>query len=131
MTLSTNVLGSGPGWRVTDVTCRAGQNDPTEAEAERPLPVALLAREAAMSPFHLIQAFKREIGTTPHQFVLGLRFRRATRGLLRFRASVLQIALDTGFSDLSEFNRRFRRVTGQTPGEFRTGVKGGRTAQRS
>lgn len=90
-----------------------------EREVDEPLSLALLARHAGMSPYHLLREFKREIGITPHQFILLLRLRRAA-GLLRHCTdSVLSIALASGFADLSEFTRRFRRLLGTTPGKFR------------
>ena len=41
---------------------------------------------------------------------------------MRLRASneaISAIAFDAGFNDLSTFNRRFRRVTGLSPGAYR------------
>lgn len=90
-----------------------------ESEPEHPFQLELLARQAAMSRFHLLREFKREMGITPYQFVLSLRLRRAARALRQTRDAILAIALDCGFSDLSEFNRRFRRVVGLTPGDYR------------
>lgn len=90
-----------------------------EAEAESHLPLTSLARRACMSPYHLLREFRRVIGITPHQFILSLRLRRAAQGLRHSDDSVLNVALDSGFSDLSEFNRRFRRVLGVTPSAYR------------
>ena len=90
-----------------------------EREAARSLPLASLARQACMSPYHFLREFKRVIGMSPHQFVLAQRLRAAARRLRRTDDPVLQVAVDSGFSDLSEFNRRFRRVLGLTPSAFR------------
>lgn len=90
-----------------------------EEDPTRPHSLSELAERAAVSPCHLLREFKREIGVTPYQFVLLLRLRRAARLLRGGGRSVLDIALAAGFSDLSEFNRRFRRAMSMTPGEYR------------
>jgi AraC family transcriptional regulator len=99
-----------------------------DEDVDRPLPLNLLAREAAMSPFHFLREFRDQVGVTPHQYVLGRRLRRAALRLRQTNASVLSIALDCGFNDVSEFNRRFRRVMGVSPTAFR--VAGRRRSRR-
>jgi transcriptional regulator GlxA family with amidase domain len=59
---------------------------------------------------------------TPHQFLLHMRLRRAATRLKRTRESIAAIAFETGFGDLSTFNKQFRRLLGRTPREFRRGV---------
>lgn len=83
------------------------------------LSVAALAREAAMSPFHFLRAFRRVVGVTPHQFLLSLRLSRAAVRLTTTDESVSAIAYRSGFGDLSTFNRRFRRIVGVAPGAYR------------
>jgi AraC family transcriptional regulator len=90
-----------------------------ERDAELPLPLAALARHACMSPYHFLREFKRVVGMPPHQFVLAQRVRRAAHGLRHSDALVAEIAAESGFADLSEFNRRFRRALGLTPSAFR------------
>jgi len=100
-----------------------------EQEAHEPQTLADFARMACMSPFHFLREFKRVVGMTPHQFVISIRMRRAADHLRRQGGSVLQAAVEAGFSDLSEFNRRFRRVLGETPGEYRAriGIRGNKS----
>lgn len=93
-----------------------------ESSADRPLPLADLAAQACMSPYHFLREFKRVTGITPHQFVLSLRLRRAAERLRHGNEPVLRIAIEAGFSDLSEFNRRFRRMLGVTPRAYRRGA---------
>jgi AraC family transcriptional regulator len=81
--------------------------------------LADLAREAAMSPYHFLRTFRQVVGMTPHQFVLHTRLHRAAVRLRRSGSPISAIAFDAGFNDLSTFNRRFRRVMGASPGEYR------------
>jgi AraC-like DNA-binding protein len=90
-----------------------------EAAAEEPLPLTELASAAAMSPYHFLRTFRQVAGMTPHQFVLRTRLHRAAVRLRRSDDPISVIAFDAGFNDLSTFNRRFRRVIGASPGDFR------------
>lgn len=92
-----------------------------EANAETPLGLSEMARDAGMSPYHFLRTFRRVVGMTPHQFILRTRLHNAAVQLRRSGQPVLDIALDTGFADLSTFNRRFRSVMGMTPTAYRRG----------
>jgi AraC family transcriptional regulator len=85
---------------------------------ERPSLTAL-AREAAMSPYHFLRTFRRVVGVTPHQYTLRTRLHRAAVRLRQSGEPVSAIAYDTGFNDLSTFNRRFRRLMGESPTAYR------------
>jgi len=90
-----------------------------EAEAHEHLALADLAHEAAMSPYHFLRTFQQLVGMTPHQFVLRTRLHRAAVRLRQSDETVSAIAFDTGFGDLSTFNRRFRKVMGLSPSAYR------------
>jgi len=92
-----------------------------EASAHEPHLLADLAREAAMSRYHFLRVFRQVVGMTPHQFVLHTRLHGAAVRLRRSDDSVSAIAFAAGFNDLSTFNRRFRRVIGVSPTEWRMG----------
>jgi AraC family transcriptional regulator len=55
---------------------------------------------------------------TPHQFILRARLREAAVRLKTTRNEVLEIALDTGFRDLSNFNHSFRAEFGMSPTSY-------------
>jgi AraC-like DNA-binding protein len=99
--------------RVTEVVRRI------EAQCDQPLSLQQLAAEVAMSPYHFLRTFRAVAGMAPHQFLLHTRLQRAA---VRLRGScdpISTIALEAGFSDLSTFNRRFRRLLGASPGAYR------------
>jgi AraC family transcriptional regulator len=91
-----------------------------ETRIAEPLSLVALAREAAMSPYHFLRVFRHVAGLTPHQYLLRLRLHRAASRLRRTAEPISSIAYDTGFGDLSTFNRRFRRIVGVSPTAYRS-----------
>ena len=78
-----------------------------------------LAAQAGLSPFHFLRTFEDLTGATPHQYVMRLRLRRAAARLLAEPAKILDVALDSGFGDVSNFNRAFRAEFGMSPRAYR------------
>jgi len=101
--------------RVTQIV-RAIERRPAAA-----LTIERLAREAGLSPYHFLRTFERLTGVTPHQFVLRTRLREAALRLDEDPGRVLDIALDCGFGDVSNFNRAFRTEFGVSPRAYRRG----------
>jgi len=87
--------------------------------AAAPLTLATLAREAGLSPYHFLRTFHRLTGVTPHQYLLRARLREAAMRLAAEPAKILDVALDCGFGDVSNFNRSFRAEFGVTPRAYR------------
>jgi len=74
-----------------------------------------------VSDSYIRKLFEGE-GTSFSQFVLGRRLVRAQRMLIDRRwadRSIAWIAFETGFDDLSYFNRTFKRFYGDTPSDVR------------
>jgi AraC-like DNA-binding protein len=90
-----------------------------ETHIEEPLRLADLAQSVAMSPYHFLRSFRSVVGMTPRQYVLTLRLARTAVRLRRTQEPIAAIAYDSGFGDLSEFNRRFRRIMGVSPRTYR------------
>lgn len=76
-----------------------------------------LAEIARLSPFHLNRSFSAQVGLPPHEFQNQLRIEKAAQ-LIAQKKPLAEIALETGFSDQSHFNRFFKRYTGVTPKNF-------------
>jgi AraC-like DNA-binding protein len=79
-----------------------------------------LAQEARLSPYHFLRTFERLTGLTPHQYVRRARLREAAIRLTTGREKILDVALDCGFGDISNFNRAFREEFGTSPRGYRT-----------
>jgi len=87
-----------------------------------------LARQARLSPYHFLRTFKHLTGVTPHQYVLRARLREAASRLAAGREKVLDVALDCGFADVSNFNRAFRSEFGVSPRVFRQASQANRAS---
>jgi AraC family transcriptional regulator len=85
----------------------------------RPIRLSELASLADLSPSQFGRAFKTSTGTTPHLWHLDARIEHAKRLLADHSNSLVDVALDTGFSEQSHFSRAFRAATGVSPGVWR------------
>ena len=89
------------------------------ANAHRPLTVDELARQAATSPRTLARRFREQTGTTPLQWLIAARVRRAQELLETSSLSVDQIAAATGFDGAASLRDRFHRTIGVSPKSYR------------
>lgn len=78
-----------------------------------------LASVAAVSPSYLIRLFKRQMGTTPHDYLLRYRISRAKELLAETTLTSAAIARQVGFNSESNFSYRFSRMVGQSPRAYR------------
>lgn len=81
-----------------------------------------IANEVNLSPNYLHTAFKEAFGETPYAYVTKKRIEKAKRLIAAGQASMLDIALETGFCSQSHFNKVFKSQTGMTPKEFRSSI---------
>ena len=86
-----------------------------ERDVSQRLELDELAREASLSRFHFVRAFALATGLTPHRYVLRARLRRAAVRLATNDARVVDVAIASGFRDVSNFNHAFRAEFGTTP----------------
>jgi AraC family transcriptional regulator len=90
-----------------------------EREPDAGWPLQRLAGAADLSSYHFLRTFERVTGVTPHQYLLRLRLREAASRLARDGDKVIDVSLECGFGDVSNFNRAFRAEFGVSPRVFR------------
>lgn len=90
-----------------------------ESRLEGPHSIVSLATTAGLSPYHFLRTFERVTGITPHQYLLRSRLREAALRLASDDAKILDVAFDSGFGDISNFNRTFRAEFGCGPRAYR------------
>lgn len=84
------------------------------------LRLADVAEALDMSPAHVSRLFSRATGVGFARTLIRLRVSEACRLLLMTDHPVADICYSAGFTNLSNFNRRFREETGTTPRAYRS-----------
>lgn len=78
-----------------------------------------VAEAIYMAPNAFCNYFKQKTGKTYFEFLLEVRVNHACKRLRETDFSVVMICYDAGFTNLSNFNRQFKDITGKTPLEYR------------
>ncbi len=89
-----------------------------QGQLHRPLSVAELAGQAAMSPSHYAHSFRQVAGVTPMRYVRDARLDAARALLLGGGLRPSEAAARTGFDSSAHFTREFRRRFDAAPGEY-------------
>lgn len=84
-----------------------------------PLSLAVVAQASGASVFHFCKVFKKTTGLKFTDYVARVRLEDAKTQLLNPSRRISEVAYDVGFQSLTQFNRMFKRVFGQSPTEFR------------
>lgn len=79
-----------------------------------------LSREVAVSPYHLIRAFKRAYKQTPHQYLVEKRINKAKDLLRNTDMSITDICMMVGYESLGSFSTLFNKSAGMSPQAYRT-----------
>ena len=89
------------------------------SDSDADVSLAALASDAGLSRFHFCRAFKQSTGLSPHAW---LRQHRLEQGMTMLRdtdASVVSVAMALGYASQTAFAAAFRRLTGETPSDWR------------
>ena len=78
-----------------------------------------LADLCHFSEYHFMRFFKRHMNMTCIEYLNQYRLEMASRQLAETNLSVTSIALESGFNNISYFNRVFKKKFGVTPKEYR------------
>jgi AraC family transcriptional regulator len=87
------------------------------------LSLQALANESGYSRVHFVRMFRAATGYSPHNYLLNLRLERARELLRNPSLSLIDIALDCGFSSHSHMSRLFHKSLGVTPSAYRRGFR--------
>jgi AraC family transcriptional regulator len=93
--------------------------DILHARYRQPPSLTELAGAVGVHPLHLARVFRRGYACTVGEYVRRLRIEFACRALADPRRSLVDIALDAGFADQSQFCRTFKLLLGVTPLQYR------------
>ncbi|NBD13879.1 GlxA family transcriptional regulator [Corallococcus silvisoli] len=96
-----------------------------EDHLHRPLTLQALARRAALSERTLSRRFREQTGTTPLQWLLRARVRRAQHLLETTGQSVEAVAEKVGFGSTTTFRDHFQRFVTTSPLAYRRAFRGG------
>lgn len=87
---------------------------------QEPLKLDQMAARLKVSPATCNRLFRKSLGKPFKAFLLEVRISHACKLLLETDATIISIAHDCGFFNLSNFNRQFKSQKGKTPREYRT-----------
>lgn len=115
--LANNFLAkkSNPGSGIVDLTKRFIHDKLSEK-----ISLDELAQNANVTNSYLCKKFKKATGLTVVEYINRHRIELAKELLTSKSVRVIEIAYETGFQSLSQFNRSFLRYTGHSPTEFRS-----------
>lgn len=89
------------------------------SDADADISLAALASDAGLSRFHFCRAFKESTGLSPHNWLRRYRLEQAMTMLRDPGISVASVAAELGYSSQTAFAAAFRRLTGDTPSDWR------------
>jgi len=101
-----------PAWLID--TCRF-----LEENYQSPISLDQLATRSQVSKGYICRAFKKQIGLSMVEYLTECRVQAAMQLLQNTDDKILSIALDSGFGNLSHFNRIFKKLTGLCPSAHR------------
>jgi AraC-like DNA-binding protein/ligand-binding sensor protein len=89
-----------------------------EHQAEE-LSLGRVAQAAGMSSYYFCKMFKKATGVNFTNYLARVRVEKAKSLLLNPNARVSEVAFDAGFTSITNFNRTFKQLVGQSPSHYR------------
>jgi AraC family transcriptional regulator len=93
------------------------------SDSDADVSLAALASDAGLSRFHFCRAFKESTGLSPHAWLRQHRLEQAMQMLRDTDASVVSVAAALGYASQTAFAAAFRKLTGETPTNWRRSVR--------
>ena len=82
-----------------------------------------LASLVSMAEGSLCRFFKKNMGMTIFEYLNRIKIDFACKLLMDPDLSILEVCLDSGFNNLSHFNKQFKKITGLAPLKYRKEVE--------
>jgi AraC-like DNA-binding protein len=82
-----------------------------------------IAELVSMAEGSLCRFFKENMGVTLFEYLNRIKTDFACKLLMDHDLSIMEVCFDSGFNNLSHFNKQFRKMTGVTPSEYRKNLK--------
>lgn len=95
----------------------------TEHQSEE-ISLGQVAQAVNMSAFYFCKTFKKATGLTFTDYLARLRIEKVKNLLLNPHKRVSEAAYEAGFQSLSQFNRVFRKIAGESPSRYRDRLHG-------
>ncbi len=83
-----------------------------------------LAARCALNSSYFSRAFKIEVGVPLFEYINRLRIDKACQLLKSSSMSIIDIAFSVGYNNVSFFNRYFKKIINNSPGEYRRRIRG-------
>lgn len=93
------------------------------SDSDTDVSLAALASDAGLSRFHFCRAFKESTGLSPHAWLRQHRLEQAMNMLRDTDVSVVSVAAALGYASQTAFAAAFRKLTGETPSDWRRRVR--------
>jgi AraC-like DNA-binding protein len=87
-----------------------------------PINISSVAAIAYLSTRQFTRIFKSNFAMSPKEYIIWLRFNYACKLMRSSNLNISQIAMESGFSDISFFSRQFKNKFGISPKEYRKSV---------
>jgi AraC family transcriptional regulator len=93
------------------------------SDSDTDVSLSALAADAGLSRFHFCRAFKESTGLSPHAWLRQHRLEQAMNMLRDAEVSVVSVAAALGYASQTAFAAAFRKLTGETPSDWRRRVR--------
>lgn len=99
-----------------------------EEHYQHDITIQSIAKKFFLNPNYLSQLFKKELNITFTDYMTNTRINAAKRLLYTTNLSIGEIADRIGYRDYFYFIRIFKKMTSQTPGQYRKGIEASATS---
>ena len=92
--------------------------DYIEQNQDQEICLSRLARASLFSPWYSYRLFRERLGLTPTEYIRKFRLTQAAIRLREGKERIIDVALDTGFTNADTFTRAFYREFGLNPSDY-------------